>query len=369
MPTRGPIRLATRGSRLALRQARSVADRLGERRYDVELVEVSTRGDEIRDELISELGRKGAFVRSVDEAVLADEADAAVHSFKDVPTEGRADVHVAAVPDRAAATDVLVTPDGDQLAELPDGAVVGTASQRRRAQLLAARPDLTVEPLRGNVDTRVEKLLAPGLQAEHQRLEAAADDGEGDGADGDGDGGSDDDRPDPEGWFQARSELERQALGRRVETEYDAIVLARAGLERLGLLDEQGVETVPLPRGEFVPAPAQGALAVTAPDGDLADRLQRSLDHPPSRVAVTTERTVLAALGGGCVAPVGVHATVRGPVVNVTAQVCAPDGEEILTESREVDVERHRAGAHDLAEALADRGARELVAAATEGSG
>jgi hydroxymethylbilane synthase len=354
---RGPIRIATRGSALALRQAGSVAARLEERRYETEIVEVSTRGDEIRDELIHALGRKGAFVRSVDEAVLADEADAAVHSLKDVPTEGGDDMVVAAVPERAPATDVLLTPDGSDLDALPADATIGTASQRRTAQLLAERPTLDVEPLRGNVDTRVQTLLAPTLQAEHQRLQELSEE-----ADGTADGAES--APDPQEWFEDLSEIERQALGRDVETEYDGIVLARAGLERLGL--DSAIPMVDLPPGRFVPAPGQGAIAVTATPGDVADRLRRTLDHPPSRVAVTTERTVLATLGGGCIAPVGVHATVRGPMVTVTAQVLGQDGETVLSESREIAIERHREGARELAEDLADRGARDLVEAATD---
>lgn len=362
MPRRGSVRLATRSSQLAIRQARSVGSRLEERRYETEFVEVSTRGDDIRDELIHELGRKGAFVRSVDEAVLRGEADAAVHSLKDLPTEGGNDIIVAAVPERGPATDVLITPDGRDLSELPEGATVGTASQRRTAQLLTERPDLNVEPLRGNVDTRVQTVLAPALQAEHERLlETNETDGD---AEQTEETEADAAAMDPDEWFENLAEIERQALGRTVETEYDAIVLARAGLERLGLATD--VPLVDLPSEGFVPAPGQGAIAVTAPPGDLADKLRRGLEHPPSRVAVTTERTVLATLGGGCVAPIGVYASVRGSMVNVRAEVMGGDGEIMLSESREVPVERHREGARNLAEDLAERGARDLIAAATE---
>lgn len=362
MPRRGSVRLATRSSQLALQQARSVSDRLEERRYDTEFVEVSTRGDEIRDELIHQLGRKGAFVRSVDEAVLSDEADAAIHSLKDVPTEGGDDIIVAAIPERGPARDVLITPEGSGLSDLPSGATVGTASQRRTAQLLAERPDLIVEPLRGNVDTRVQTVLAPTLQAEHQRLlEASENDAASESTD---EQESDTEALDPDEWFENLAEIERQALGRTVETEYDAIVLARAGLERLGLAED--VPMVDLPAEGFVPAPGQGAIAVTAPPDELADKLRRAVEHPPSRVAVTTERTVLATLGGGCVAPIGVHATVRGSMVNVRAQVMGEEGEIMLSESREVPVKRHREGAEHLAEDLADQGARDLIAAATE---
>lgn len=362
MPRRGSVRLATRGSQLALQQALSVSTRLEDRRYETEFIEVSTRGDDIRDELIHELGRKGAFVRSVDEAVLRGEADAAVHSLKDLPTEGGDDIIVAAVPERGPATDVLITQDGRDLSDLPEGATVGTASQRRTAQLLAERPDLDVEPLRGNVDTRVQKVLAPSLQAEHERLlEASETDGK---SESTTEEGTDTEAVDPDEWFETLAEIERQALGQTVETEYEAIVLARAGLERLGLAED--VPMVDLPAEGFVPAPGQGAIAVTGPPGDLADKLRRALEHPPSRVAVTTERTVLSTLGGGCVAPIGVHATVRGSMVNVRAQVMGGEGEIMLSESREIPIERHREGARTLAEDLAERGARDLIAAATE---
>jgi len=163
------LRLATRGSDLALRQAGAVRDALSSRRRDVELRRVETRGDQIPDELIHRLGKTGAFVRSLDEEVLAGDADLAVHSLKDVPTEGMDDMVVAGVPERAPSGDVLVHPDGLGIEDLPPGSVVGTGSLRRTAQIKAARPDLVVEPLRGNVDTRIEKLLAPGLQAEHER--------------------------------------------------------------------------------------------------------------------------------------------------------------------------------------------------------
>ena len=168
MTTRGTLRLATRGSDLALRQAAAVREALEDRRYDVEIVEVETTGDQIRDELIHRLGKTGAFVRSLDEQVLDGSVDAAVHSMKDVPTEQPDSLVVGAVPQRADPADVLVTADGATLSELPEGATVGTSSLRRKAELLAERPDLDVQPLRGNVDTRVEKLLAPSLQAEHE---------------------------------------------------------------------------------------------------------------------------------------------------------------------------------------------------------
>ncbi|WP_101295076.1 hydroxymethylbilane synthase [Halegenticoccus soli] len=356
MSTHGTLRLATRGSDLALRQASSVADALSGRRRDVELVEVETRGDQLRDELIHRLGRTGAFVRALDEKVLAGEVDAAVHSMKDVPTEMPSELFVAGVPERAPAGDALVTPDGDDLDALPSGATVGTSSLRRRAQLLNARPDLEVVPLRGNVDTRVEKLLAPSLQREHEaRVEADKD--------RKGHVGEDDYEPEydrrPEEWFDDLSEIRRRALGREVETEYDAIVLAEAGLRRSGL--DRRVAFERLPMKSFVPAAGQGAIAVTGTNGEAAEAIHRTIDHPRTRVETTVERTVLAELGGGCVAPIGISAVLQGAYVRTRVQVLSRDGEEVIDASRDLPVETHGRAAADLAEDLRDRGAADLI--------
>jgi len=359
MTTRGTLRLATRGSDLALRQAAAVREALEDRRYDVEIVEVETTGDQLRDELIHRLGKTGAFVRSLDEQVLDGSVDAAVHSMKDVPTEQPDSLVVGAVPQRADPSDVLVTPDGATLSELPEGATVGTSSLRRKAELLAERPDLDVQPLRGNVDTRVEKLLAPSLQAEHEerseeekerkeRLE-------------------DDDYvfpydQDVEEWFDGLREIERQALGRDVDTEFDAIVLARAGLERSGLL--YNVEATPLSTETFVPAPGQGALAVATADGEFAEEMNEVLNHPRSRAETTVERIVLEELGGGCVAPLGIHAVLQGRSIRTRVRVLSQDGTEEVSATRDVPVDRHVDGAKSFAADLADQGAKELIAAA-----
>ncbi|WP_276273128.1 hydroxymethylbilane synthase [Haloarcula litorea] len=365
MTTRGDtLRLATRGSDLALRQAATVRDQLSSRRRTVELEEVETTGDQLRDELIHRLGKTGAFVRSLDEKVLAGELDAAVHSMKDMPTERPDDLVVAGVPERAAATDVLVTPEGTALADLPEGAVVGTSSLRRQAQLLAERSDLQVEPLRGNVDTRVEKLLAPTMQREHQeRHEAEQERKE----------HVDDDEyefpydRDVEAWFDGLAELERRALEREPDVEYDAIVLAKAGLDRAGL--SHHVETVELDPERFVPAPGQGALAVTVVDGDLAETIHERIDHARTRVETTVERTVLAELGGGCVAPIGVFASLEGGAVRTVVRVLSRDGEEAVEATRDLPVERHVSAAQDLAADLAEEGADDLIAEAKRESG
>ncbi|SEN63539.1 hydroxymethylbilane synthase [Halorientalis persicus] len=363
MTTDRTLRLATRGSDLALRQAATVEEALASRRQSVDLVEVETTGDQIQDELIHRLGKTGAFVRSLDQQVLDGEVDAAIHSMKDVPTESPPDLIVAGVPERGPAGDVLLTPDGTGLADLPEGATVGTASLRRAAELRAERPDLEIEPLRGNVDTRVEKLLAPSLQREHERrLERAV------GEQNDDDVDADDLDPENlsaavmaeiEDWFDGLHEIERRATEREVEVEYDAIVLAEAGLDRTGLL--HAVEFERLPTDTFVPAPGQGALAVTALDDDVGAQIHDRLDHPSTRVATSVERIVLDELGGGCVAPIGVHATVQGSVVHTVVRVLSRDGTEEVAASRDLPVERHARAASDLAAELREQGAADLI--------
>ncbi|XVH32984.1 hydroxymethylbilane synthase [Haloferacaceae archaeon DSL9] len=354
--------MATRGSDLALRQAASVQDRLATRRRDVELVEVETRGDQIRDELIHRLGKTGAFVRALDEKVLDGEVDAAVHSLKDMPTEMPPNLVVAALPQRAAANDVLVTPDGSGIDDLPDGAVVGTSSLRRTAQLHAARPDLEVVPLRGNVDTRVEKLLAPHLQREHEaRLDAEK---ERKGNAGKNDAGESEYDAGPDEWFESLTELEREAMGRKVETELDGIVLAEAGLERSGLLSK--IETARLPKREFVPAPGQGAIAVTAADSGTIETIRDAVDHPRTRVETTVERTILAELGGGCIAPIGVSATLQGEYVQARAQILSLDGTETVEATRDLPTTDHARAAAAFADDLRERGAAALIDEARE---
>ena len=371
------FRLATRGSALARRQAELVRDRLAGRRRSVELIEVETTGD-LSDELISDLGTTGAFVRDLDRRVLAGDADAAVHSMKDMPTDQAEGLVVAGILERAPVADVLVTPEGTSLEELPAGATVGTASLRRQAQLLARRPDIEVLGLRGNVDTRVEKLLGPGLAREYDRRLAAdrAEEGDTDEEETDGDGetenGGDDGDGEfersPEAWVEGLSPIERRALERARSaddtdrTEYDAVCLAEAGLARSDLLEELACERLE-PTG-FVPAPAQGAIAVTAPDGETAELIHDAIDHPPTRVAVTVERTILSEIGGGCVAPVGIHARLRGAVVSTTVRVLSRDGTEQIQASRDLPVEDHARAAASFAAELVDRGAAELVAAA-----
>jgi hydroxymethylbilane synthase len=366
MSTRGDqLRLGTRGSALARRQAGLVKEQLASRRLPVELVTVETTGDQIQDELIHELGTTGAFVRSLDQQVLDGNLDGAVHSMKDMPTDQPPELVVAGVPERATVGDVLVTPDGTALADLPDGATVGTSSLRRGAQLLAERPDLTIDGLRGNVDTRVEKLLAPTLQREHERrVEAYQDPAPEDDPDGEQERQESDESSEgfdrtPEEWFEDRSEIERGALERELDTEYDAICLAEAGLERSGLLEH--IEYERLDPATFVPPAGQGAIAVTALDGEAADRIHDRIDHPHTRVETTVERTILSELGGGCVAPVGIHAKLQGSVVTTTVRVLSRDGTAEVRDTRELPVQDHAEAAVAFAADLAAEGATDII--------
>jgi len=269
-----PVRVATRGSLLATTQSEHVAvalrSLLGRA---VELVEVRTHGDADQQTPLTSFGGVGVFVTAVREALLRGEADVAVHSLKDLPTAASPGLRLAAVPVRADARDVLVARDGATLATLAIGARVGTGSPRRASQLLAARPDLDIVAVRGNVDTRLRKV-----------------------SDG----------------------------------ELDAVVLAHAGLARLGRLD---AVTEVLEPDQMLPAPGQGALAVECreveSDTALLDAL-RVFDDDASRVAITAERSLLATLEAGCSAPVGALATVTeigGEVlVHLTGTVVSVDG-------------------------------------------
>ena len=273
------IRIATRGSLLARTQSGHVADALrAASGREVELVHVSTHGDVDQTTPLASFGGVGVFVTAVREAVLRGDADVAVHSLKDLPTQPAEGLVVGAVPERQDPRDVLVARDGLTLDTLAPGARVGTGSPRRAAQLLALRPDLDVVALRGNVDTRVRAVTDGTL---------------------------------------------------------DAVVLARAGLARIGRLE---VVTQEIGTDQMLPAPAQGALAVECRGDDAAvlDAL-RLLDDAPTRVAVTAERALLAQLEAGCSAPVGAYATVSGSgdelLVHLDGRVVSLDGRSQVRKS------------------------------------
>ncbi|MEV4545030.1 hydroxymethylbilane synthase [Micromonospora echinaurantiaca] len=275
-----PLRLGTRGSKLAMAQSGHVAEALtAATGRPVELVEVVTAGDRSAAP-VHRLG-VGVFVSALRDALAARTIDFAVHSYKDLPTAAAPGLHIAAVPPRQDPRDALVARDGRTLTELPPGAVVGTGALRRMAQLHALGMQLEVTPIRGNVDTRLARVLGP-------------------------------------------------------EADLDAVVLARAGLARLGRTD---VVTETLDPMLMLPAPAQGALAVECrvDDPDLVELLA-VLDHAPSRAAVVAERALLATLEAGCSAPVAAYAELAegdaGEEIYLRGAVISPDGTRDLRLSR-----------------------------------
>lgn len=270
---------ATRKSQLALAQSRAFVERVRGVRPGLEIAEeqVVTTGDRIQDRPLSEVGGKGLFVKEIEEALLERRADFAVHSIKDVPAELPPGLRLVCVPKREDARDVLVAPRHGALADLPPGAKVGTSSLRRAIALSRARPDLVIGPLRGNVDTRLRKVDAG---------------------------------------------------------EHDAIVLARAGLVRLGL---EGRATDVLAPEVSLPAVGQGALGIEGRDGDDETAgILAALDDVDTRVAVEAERGVLRALGGDCKTPIGAYAVRQGSELFLRAFVSQPDGSGYRSGERRV---------------------------------
>jgi hydroxymethylbilane synthase len=311
----GVLRVGTRGSALALAQTTVVAEAVAKASgLEVELVTITTHGDTSRESL-SELGGTGVFASALRDALLADECDLIVHSLKDLPTGAVPGLVIGAVPKRADARDTLCARDGLTLEDLPEGAKVGTGSPRRVAQLKARRPDLDVVDIRGNVDTR---------------------------------------------------------LGRVAEGDLDAVVLAAAGLGRLGRSDAV-TDTFPL--SEVPTAPGQGALAIEVRAGDETGRgaiakALASIDHATTHACVTAERAVLAGLEAGCAAPIGTTAIVDDGLLFLTATVYRPDGTAQLTAShaatpdsmsrRDLDVAARDVGKRAVEELLA-AGAADLA--------
>jgi hydroxymethylbilane synthase len=297
------IRLATRASRLALIQARAVAGPLEAAGARVEIVPMRTEGDRRAEARLAAIGGKGLFVREIEEALLRGEADVAVHSLKDLPAEVPAGLTLAVFPEREDPRDVLVTRGAGGLDVLPRGARVGTSSPRRRAITLALRGDLCVLPIRGNVDTRLAKLDAG---------------------------------------------------------DYDALVLAAAGLRRLGV---SARHATPLAPDVFVPAVGQGVLGVQARADDAATLAAlRPLDHAPTRACAEAERAFLARLGASCVTPMAAHARYAEGRVVMDAVVASDDGHKVLREHGEGAVSEAAALGRRVAEALLARGAADVVA-------
>jgi hydroxymethylbilane synthase len=296
--------IGTRGSKLALWQAEWVHARLRqlEPGLSVSLKRIKTTGDKILDTPLAAIGGKGLFVKEIEDALLRGEIDLAVHSMKDVPTHLPEGLGILSVPEREDPRDVLISRDGVTLDRLAAGARIGTSSLRRQAQLLNVRPDLSIQILRGNLDTRLRKLEAG---------------------------------------------------------EYDGIILAAAGLRRLGWADRV---TEYLSPEVCLPAIGQGALALEgrADDAFARDAAAR-LDHRPTRMAVTAERALLERLEGGCQVPIAAHATIEGDRLTMSALVAGVNGRRLVRDSIQGPVtEAHKLGIR-LAERLLEHGGDEIL--------
>ncbi|MDK2892729.1 hydroxymethylbilane synthase [Methanohalophilus sp.] len=299
--------LGTRGSELALAQAERVELLLAEFNVDIQREIIKSTGDTFTDRPLHEIGGVGVFVRELDDRMFAGEVDIAVHSMKDLPTQRPEGLALAAVLKRDSPYDVLLTKDGLKIDELPEGSVIGTASMRRRAQLLRYRPDLQIKELRGNIHTRIKKLN---------------------------------------------------------EGQYDGILLAKAGLERMGW----EMNAQPLDPKDFCPSANQGTIAVVTRAGEMAEELCNKIDHAESRLATEVERLIIRDVEGGCIVPIGSFAEVirNGKKIHIRAEVISLDGDRTIRIDEKIPVDDYREHALELGKKLADLGGRDLVYEAVE---
>jgi hydroxymethylbilane synthase len=303
------LRLGTRASALARWQAGWVAAQLQSRGVDIELVPITTKGDAQSRDPIGNLGSPGVFTKELQRALLDDRIDLAVHSLKDLPTEIVAGLCLTSVPERESPHDALISREGFAFDALPSGAAIGTGSLRRRAQLLHARNDLRMVDIRGNVDTRLEKLQSG---------------------------------------------------------QFDALILAEAGLKRLGLTANI---TQILSDSWMLPAVGQGALGIECRTADSVTRQALAiLDHPPTHQAVLAERSLLAALSGGCLAPIGAWGRLNAEgQLQLEAAVLSSDGSRRIAGSLCASNNTPEQLGAELAESLIAQGATELISAARVG--
>ncbi len=303
-PQRSTVVLGTRGSKLAVHQSEWVQARIQESapHVTVTLRRIQTSGDKILDVPLAKIGGKGLFVKEIEEALLSREIDLAVHSMKDVPTVLPAGLELLCVPRREDARDALISRDGSLFKDLPAGARIGTSSLRRQAQLLQARPDVSVGMLRGNLDTRLKKLRAG---------------------------------------------------------QFDAIVLAAAGLRRLGW--EREITEYLAPELSL-PAIGQGALGIEGRGDDLFIRsLLSGLEHAPTRIMVTAERALLHRLQGGCQVPIAAYATMAGSDLVLDGLVASVDGKEVIRDRVHGTAADPQTAGLQLAERLLMRGAERIL--------
>ena len=298
------LRIGSRGSQLALWQANHISALLSARGHEVEIGIIHTTGDKITDVALAKVGTKGMFTKEIEEALAAGNVDLAVHSLKDLPTELPPGFEIAAITERQDPRDAFCSVRFSSFEELPQRARVGTSSLRRQAQLKAIRPDLDIHPLRGNVDTRLRKLE---------------------------------------------------------QGEYDAVILASAGLKRLG--KTQLIQQI-IPAEVMCPAAGQGALGIEIRKGDAATRQHLEfLNDPAARAATTCERALLNRLGGGCQVPIGAFAEMRDGKLHLDAIVADPDGSKLLRESRDGDLNDPEKLGNDVGETLLGRGGVEILEA------
>lgn len=296
--------MGSRGSPLAIRQTQIVQDGLLSLGVETDLNLVKTSGDVFLDKPLHQLTGFGVFVAEIDERMLCGQIDLAVHSMKDLPTKRPEELTISAILKRDSPYDIMLCRDGSvkSLEELKEGAIVGTSSMRRTAQLRRARPDLQIMNLRGNLQTRLRKLD---------------------------------------------------------EGHFDAIVLAKAGLDRMGLKRDY----VQLDGERFVPSANQGTIIVVARKGSKAEFFSRSLDHAPTRTETMIERKILETVGGGCVVPMAVHASAKNGQARLLAEVLSLDGKRFvrLDENIHLEEEDPLSRAEDMGIRLMNMGGRELV--------
>jgi len=298
------VKIGTRGSVLALWQANWVRSQLLQMhpQCQVEIVKIKTTGDKILDVPLAQVGGKGLFVKEIETALLEKRVDLAVHSMKDMPAEIPPGLCIGVVPERENPLDVLISRNGHKFNDLPQGARIGSSSLRRGAQVLHARPDMTIHPLRGNLDTRLKKLETEGL---------------------------------------------------------DAIILAAAGVRRLGLEDRI---TEYIPESMMLPAIGQGALSIEIRENDKAiEKMTAPLEHRETRMAVDCERAFLARLEGGCQVPIAGQAKVTGDRVEMNGMVAEIDGSVLIHETIAGPVDRRVALGEELADRLLERGGKEIL--------
>jgi len=299
-----PLRIGSRGSQLALWQANHISALLRARGHEVEIEIIHTTGDKITDVALAKVGTKGMFTKEIEEALAAGRVDLAVHSLKDLPTELPKGFEIAAITERQDPRDAFCSRNYSDINGLPRGARVGTSSLRRQAQLKAIRPDLEVYPLRGNVDTRLRKLE---------------------------------------------------------QGEYDAVILAAAGLKRLGKTEL--IKEI-IPAEIMCPAAGQGALGIEIREGDAATREHLEfLNDPAARAATTCERALLNSLGGGCQVPIGAFAEQRGGRLHLDSIVADPDGSKLLRDSRDGKIEDAEKLGNTAGAALLARGGDAILEA------